>query len=233
MVGGREEKVADGEAESADGEQAQADGLGFSPGIRNGNNGVHFASEDGTKPVTEVHEHGKAPAKRADGPPPARPRGGILRGASGGILRGISGGVHLPRLESIMFEMTRLPEEDAGVQRRFTETKEVETPPETPRAGPASDADAAAPARTKSKLRKHLTAVGACSFGLRLSETVLSLIAIVVMCSDSHSVAEAEFGTLKFNHFQAYRYITTLSSHSYACCTIFYEKDSCNCWRSC
>jgi ABC-type oligopeptide transport system substrate-binding subunit len=54
--------------------------------------------------------------------------------------------------------------------------------------------------------------VGACSFGLRLSETVLSLIAIVVMCSDSHSVAEAEFGTLKFNHFQAYRYTNPLIS---------------------
>ena len=131
---------------------------------------------------------------------------GPHRGASGGIYRGRSGGIHLPSLTSISFSMSRLPEEDVGVQMHLTETKEVEYPPDSPR---ASDDDA--PPRSKNRMRKHLTVVGACSFGFRLSETVLSLIAIVVMCSISQSVglAGADFGTLKFNHFQAYRYYFT------------------------
>ncbi|KAG0620809.1 hypothetical protein M758_4G246200 [Ceratodon purpureus] len=239
-VSGHEERLADGEAESTDGERLQADlmgALGLNHGHHNGSNGVHLPSKIRAKPMMEAHQvrfrdgaagsidAGEAHAKRADehlGTSPARTHihhsastgifrgysGGIRRGASGGILRGVSGGIHLPRLESITFEMTRLPEEDAGVLRRFTETKEVETPAETRGAGAASNGDS--PPGTKSKLRKYLTAVGACSFGFRLTETVLSLITIVVMCSNSHS-AGAEFGTLKFDHFQAYRYLVAVN----------------------
>lgn len=134
----------------------------------------------------------------------------IHRGASGGILRGLSGGIHLPTLQSITFEMTRLPEDDAGLQMHFTETKEVETLPETPR-GSIRRAMVEVPSRKQSKLRKHLTPMGACSFGFRLSQIVLSLISIVVMCSNSQRMhtPEVDFGTLKFNHFQAYRYYST------------------------
>uniref|UniRef100_A0A7I4AJ35 Uncharacterized protein n=1 Tax=Physcomitrium patens TaxID=3218 RepID=A0A7I4AJ35_PHYPA len=129
--------------------------------------------------------------------------GGILRGQSGGIHRGRSGAIHLPSLQSISFSMTRLPEEDAGVMMHFTETKETETTPESSR---ASDEDAPTP-KKKHRLRKHLTAIGAYSFAFRFSETVLSLIAIVVMCSTRGSMRTdgVDFGTLKFNHFQAYR----------------------------
>lgn len=128
--------------------------------------------------------------------------GGIPRygsGSVGGIHRGRSG-VHLPSLSSISFSMSRLPEEDAGLQMHFTETKEVETLDESPRAMDNDDA----PPRKKNRMRKHLTAVGACSFGFRLSECVLSLIVIIVMCSNSQHMG-AGFGTLKFNHFQAYK----------------------------
>lgn len=39
---------------------------------------------------------------------------------------------------------------------------------------------------------------------------MLSLLAVVVMCSNSQSVG-AEFGTLKFSHFQAYRYLVAVN----------------------
>lgn len=105
--------------------------------------------------------------------------------------------------------MTRLPEEDAGVMMHFTETKETETTPESSR---ASDEDAPTP-KKKHRLRKHLTAIGAYSFAFRFSETVLSLIAIVVMCSTRGSMRTdgVDFGTLKFNHFQAYRYLVAVN----------------------
>ncbi|XP_024374557.1 CASP-like protein UU7 [Physcomitrium patens] len=143
----------------------------------------------------------------------------IHRGASGGILRGLSGGIHLPTLQSITFEMTRLPDDDAGLQMHFTETKEVETLPETPR-GSIRRAMVEVPSRKQSKLRKHLTPMGACSFGFRLSQIVLSLISIVVMCSNSQRMhtPEVDFGTLKFNHFQAYRYLIAVNV-----CVIFYS----------
>jgi hypothetical protein len=136
---------------------------------------------------------------------------GPHRGASGGIYRGRSGGIHLPSLTSLTFSMSRLPEEDAGLQMHLTKTEEVESPAESPRAIGGDGDDDDAPPRRRSKVRKRLTVVGACSFGFRLAETVLSLIAIVVMCSISQSVgvAGADFGTLKFNHFQAYRYSST------------------------
>lgn len=185
-VGEHRVKVADG-----DGEHLQVGRLG-SPALNlvppNGSYGVPLSRKIVTNPMTDARDYqgrlaegvaGKPYEKRADewlGMSPARTRihrgrsegfprgtvGGILRGHSGGILRGLSGGIHLPNLQSITFEMTRLPEEDAGVQRLFTEPKEVETPPETSGAGAGSDADA--PPGTKSRLRKHLTAVGACSF---------------------------------------------------------------------
>ena len=240
-VGDHEENLADGEAESVDGEQLQAGRLG-SPALNQvhpkQSNDVHLARmKHMTDQTTDAREHqgrgadgvarsvdpGKSHARRAEermGTFPGQThirRGtstGIFRGNSGGILRGLSGGIHLPSLQSLTFEMTRLPEEDAGVQRHFTVTKEVETPPETPVAGATTSRDTgdvptSPPPRTKSRMRKYLTPVGACSFGFRLSETVLSLVAIVVMCSDSKYVG-AEFGTLKFQHFQAYRYNGTI-----------------------
>lgn len=142
--------------------------------------------------------------------------GGPLRGGSegiprhgsgtvGGIYRGRSG-VHLPSLASLTFSMSRLPEEDAGLQMHLTETKEVETLPESPF---ASDEDSA-PRKPVNRMRKHLTVIGACSFGFRLAECVLSLISFVVMCANSQYMG-VDFGNLKFNHFQAYRYLVAVN----------------------
>lgn len=106
---------------------------------------------------------------------------------------------HLPSLQSIKLPVTLLPEEDAGVQLHLTDTKEIQA------VEVAEGEDA--PPRTTSRFRKTLTAVGASSLGFRLAEMVLSLIAVVVMCSNSQSVRTrgAVFGSLRFNHFQAYR----------------------------
>jgi len=112
---------------------------------------------------------------------------------------------HLPSFQSIKLPVTLLPEEDVGVQLHLTDTKEIQTV----EVGDGEDE----PARTTSRFRKTLTAVGASSLGFRLAEMVLSLIAIVVMCSNSQSVPTrgAVFGFLRFNHFQAYRYLVAVN----------------------
>lgn len=116
---------------------------------------------------------------------------------------------HLPSFQSIKLPVTLLPEEDAGVQLHLTDTKEIQT------VEVAEGEDE--PPRTTSRFRKTLTAVGASSLGFRLAEMVLSLIAIVVMCSNSQSVPTrgAVFGSLRFNHFQAYRFVDESLSRSY------------------
>lgn len=155
---------------------------------RHGSGGVGGIRLHGSGSFGGIHRHGSGSV------------GGIHRHGSGsaGPHRGRSG-VHLP---SITFSMSRLPEEDAGLQMHFTETKEEEEEEPLPESPMATDDGA--PPRKKNRMRKHLTAVGACSFGFRLSECVLSLISIVVMCANSQYMGP-EFGTLKFNHFQAYK----------------------------
>lgn len=89
--------------------------------------------------------------------------------------------------------------DDASTENYLTETKQAE---------PVSIPSAAeAPARSTSAVRKSLTAVGAATLGFRLAEIFFSLIAVVVMCSNSERIGlrGSAFGHLKFNHFQAYK----------------------------
>jgi hypothetical protein len=66
--------------------------------------------------------------------------------------------------------------------------------------------------RTASALGKSLTTVGASSLGLRLAESVCSLVALVVMSSNFKSSGKA---SLKFNSFSSYMSVHPHSlSHS-------------------
>lgn len=66
--------------------------------------------------------------------------------------------------------------------------------------------------RTASALGKSLTTVGASSLGLRLAESVCSLVALVVMSSNFKSSGKA---SLKFNSFSSYMSVHLHSlSHS-------------------
>lgn len=198
-TGTNRESIADGEPGAAHAVHFAKPAIEFSPApphIHRGASGGIFRGPSGG--IRRGASGGIGPHRG--------PSGGLHRGSSGGIYRAGSGGIHLPKLTSITFSMSRLPEEDAGVQMHFTETKEEESPTDSPLA-----TDEEGSPRKKSRMRKHLTIVGACSFGFRLAETVLSLIVIAVMCSNSQSMRAtgADLGTLRFNHFQAYRYCFT------------------------
>lgn len=158
--------------------------------MRNGRSKKLAIDRAGSAPKPVPKNYTRQALDRAGSAPP---------GASGHI--GHHRHRHLPSFQSIKLPVTLLPEEDAGVQLHLTDTKEIQTV----EVGDGEDE----PPRTTSRFRKTLTAVGASSLGFRLAEMVLSLIAIVVMCSNSQSVPTrgAVFGSLKFNHFQAYRFV--------------------------
>ncbi|CAK9201689.1 unnamed protein product [Sphagnum jensenii] len=63
--------------------------------------------------------------------------------------------------------------------------------------------------RTVSALGKSLTTVGASSLGLRLAESVCSLVALVVMSSNLKSSGKA---SLKFNSFSSYIYLVSMNA---------------------
>ncbi|KAH9543477.1 hypothetical protein CY35_13G067200 [Sphagnum magellanicum] len=63
--------------------------------------------------------------------------------------------------------------------------------------------------RTASALGKSLTTVGASSLGLRLAESVCSLVALVVMSSNFKSSGKA---SLKFNSFSSYIYLVSMNA---------------------
>lgn len=175
--------------------RSQTAGTGLFSFLSGGNGGIPRHGSGG------IPRHGSGGIPRHGSGSVGIPRHGSGSVGGGGIHRGRSG-VHLPSLSSISFSMARLPEEDAGLQMHFTETKEVETLPEE--MFPDDDDADGPPRKPRNRMRKHLTAVGACSFGFRLSECVLSLISVIVMCANSQHMG-AGFGTLKFDHFQAYK----------------------------
>jgi len=201
----------------APGEESKTPAIEFSPAAPAG---IRRASTAGTGLFSSLSGGGNGPS----GIPRHSSGSGIPRHGSGGIPRHGSGiprqgsgsvggihrarsGVHLPSLTSISFSMSRLPEEDAGMQMHFTTMKDpVDTVPESG----ADDDDQATPRKPKNRMRKHLTAVGACSFGFRLAECVLSLISFIVMCANSQSMGPS-FGTFKFTHFQAYKYLVAVN----------------------
>ncbi|CAM6029439.1 unnamed protein product [Sphagnum balticum] len=63
--------------------------------------------------------------------------------------------------------------------------------------------------RTASALGKSLTTVGISSLGLRLAESVCSLVALVVMSSNLKSSGNA---SLKFNSFSSYIYLVSMNA---------------------